>query len=97
VTCFDVARTGEDIVKRSRGGASTRFTGPPVDAEPLAAGQRLRDVRVDRLGTVLDFACQYSHPKAPPVFSYLVKWDDGQIQAISEGALAPNNGIEPVD
>jgi hypothetical protein len=65
--------------------------------ERLETGQKIRDVRLSRVGIVLDYARQYSHPKAQPVYSYLVRWEDGQVQAISEGALAPGCGVEPLD
>jgi hypothetical protein len=45
----------------------------------------------------LDYACQYAHPKADPVYSYLIKWDDGQVQALSEAAVGGPFGIEPLD
>ena len=72
---------------------------PPSEpiSDQLASGQKLRDVRLSRQGVVLDSACQYTHPKAQPVYSYLVRWEDGQVQAISEGALAPGSGVELVD
>jgi len=44
---------------------------------------------------VLEHACQYSHPKADPVYSYLIRWEDGQVSAISEGALSQT--VELVD
>ena len=62
----------------------------------LEAGQKIRD-RDDNVGVVLDFACQYAHPKAQPVYSYLVRWKDGQIQAITEAAFAGADGFELVD
>jgi hypothetical protein len=62
----------------------------------LEAGTTLRDRRADRLGTVLDVACQYAHPKAEPVYNYLVRWDDGQVEAISEAALDGTHDLELV-
>lgn len=66
-------------------------------SEPLPSGQKIRD-RVDRrFGVVMDHACQYAHPKAAPVYSYLVRWQDGQVQALSEAAFNMRDGVEPVD
>jgi len=75
----------------------SRFRPRDPGPEPLEEGQKLHDVRDDRYGVVLDAARQYSHPKAAPVYSYLVKWDDGEIQAISEAALAEGHGLELID
>lgn len=61
----------------------------------LGVGDEIHDSQDSRAGVVLDTACQYSHPKAQPVYSYLVRWDDGQVQAISEAALSPEFGLEP--
>ncbi len=63
-----------------RGRTSTR-------SEPIENGRKVRDNRDQQDGTILDHACQYAHPKADPVYSYLIRWDDGQVQAISEAAL----------
>lgn len=68
---------------------------PPI--ETLDVGQKIRDPRAKRTGVVLDLARQYSHPKAHPVHNYLVRWEDGQVEAISESALGPSPGIEPID
>ena len=65
--------------------------------EPLAVGREIRDVKDRKNGVVVDSACQYAHPKARPVYNYLVRWEDGQIQAISEGALSRDYGLETVD
>jgi hypothetical protein len=45
----------------------------------------------------VDYACQYAHPKAQPVYNYLIRWQDGQIQAITETALAREFGLDLVD
>jgi hypothetical protein len=66
-------------------------------ADRLEAGQHVHDPRAQQDGVVLDYACQYAHPKADPVYSYLIKWDDGQIQAVSEAAVGGPFGIEPLD
>jgi len=94
-----IERVGEEMpMKRTKsGGTPSRIRDRPSQAERLETGQKIRDVRQSRHGIVLDFACQYSHPKAQPVYSYLIRWEDGQVQAISEGALAPGCGMEPVD
>lgn len=65
--------------------------------ETLEAGTRVRDTRQNVVGVVLDSACQYSHPKADPVYSYLVRWEDGQVHAISEGAFGHGAGFEVLD
>ena len=80
--------------KPPRGGSS--FPRRPRTIEPLEAGRRIRDTRAEREGEVLDHACQYAHPKADPVYNYLVRWDDGQITAISEMALE-GHGLEVID
>jgi hypothetical protein len=42
----------------------------------------------------MDCACQYAHPKAQPVYNYLIRWEDGQVQAFTETALAKQFGLE---
>jgi hypothetical protein len=80
---------------RERGSESSRGHGAGA-AVQLETGGQLRDRRSDRLGTVLDVACQYAHPKAEPVYNYLVRWDDGQIEALSQAALDGTHGLEVV-
>lgn len=63
----------------------------------LAAGQKVRDPRDHSLGVVLDHACQYAHPKAQPVYSYLIRWQDGQVRAVTEAAFQGEGGLELVD
>jgi len=65
--------------------------------DKLEAGQKVRDVRSNSVGVVLDHACQYAHPKADPVYSYLIRWEDGQVQALSESAFDGDNGYEILD
>lgn len=84
-------------MKRSREGAAGKRGGRPRTREPLEVGQSIRDVRERRTGIVLERACQYAHPKADPVYNYLIRWQDGQVQAINESALAREYGLEPVD
>ena len=84
-------------MKRSRGGSSDRPDRGEAKSEPLPAGQKIRDSRERRVGVILDHACQYSHPKAPPVYSYLVRWEDGQVQAFTEAAIGHAHGLELVD
>jgi hypothetical protein len=63
---------------------------------PLENGARVRDRTGDAIGVVLDHACQYAHPKAPPVFAYLIRWQDGQVTSLSEVAFN-GQGYEVVD
>ena len=63
----------------------------------LAAGQKVRDVQDNSVGIVLDYACQYAHPKAQPVYSYLIRWQDGQVRAVSEAAFQGDHGLELID
>ena len=65
--------------------------------EPLEAGQKIRDVQTNNVGVILDHACQYAHPKADPVYSYLVRWEDGQVNALSETAFSGSHGYEIID
>ena len=69
----------------------------PLPVEALDVGQKVRDLRERKEGVVLDMAPQYSHPKAEPVHNYLVRWDDGHVEAISETAIGRSPGIEPID
>lgn len=75
---------------RDRAGANR---GP----RPLETGTQLRDGRGDRIGTVLEVACQYAHPKAEPVYNYLVRWDDGQVEAFTEAVLDGSHELEIVE
>lgn len=69
----------------------------PRSSEPLEAGREIRDVRENKTGVILESACQFAHPKAKPVYNYLVRWQDGQVQAINEAALAREFGLEVLD
>jgi hypothetical protein len=64
---------------------------------PIEVGRKIRDNGSNRTGLILDYACQYAHPKAEPVYNYLVRWDDGQIQAFSSAALEGRYGLELLD
>ena len=75
----------------------SRNSGRPRKRAPLGQGRRIRDQQEARTGVVLDHACQYAHPKAQPVYSYLIRWDDGQVQALSETALRGGFGLRVVD
>ena len=65
------------------------------ESKELVAGQKVRDVHGKSTGVVLDFACQYAHPKAKPVYSYLIRWQDGQVNAVTEAAF--QGDLELVD
>jgi hypothetical protein len=69
----------------------------PGSVKSFEAGQKVRDGVEDRSGIILDVACQYAHPKAQPVFSYLIRWQDGQVQALSEHAFSGERALEPVE
>jgi len=84
-------------MKRPPGSSRYRSDTRATPSEPLPAGQKIRDSHDRRVGVILDHACQYSHPKAPPVYSYLIRWEDGQIQAFSEAAIGNPHGLELVD
>ena len=65
--------------------------------ERLETGQKIRDVQTNTVGVIVDFACQYAHPKADPVYSYLVRWEDGQVNALTESAFHGSHGYEIID
>ncbi len=64
---------------------------------PLEQGQKVRDTQNSNIGVVLEYACQYAHPKADPVYSYLIRWQDGQVQAVTEAAFQGSHGLKLVD
>ena len=63
----------------------------------LEPGQKVRDANDKTEGVILDYACQYAHPKAQPVYSYLVRWADGQVRAYTETAFFGDERLELVD
>ena len=65
--------------------------------ERLEEGQKVRDSQNNGTGVVLEYACQYAHPKADPVYSYLIRWQDGQVQAVTETAFDGSAGLRVVD
>ena len=86
--------TGRIVQDKGDGVRRSRDTD---EAQDLQAGQKLRNRQSDMLGEILESACQYAHPKADPVYSYLIRWQDGQIQALSEGAFQGDYGVEIID
>ena len=78
---------GQTIVEK----IATRY------AVALEPGQKVRDVNDRSEGVVLEFACQYAHPKARPVYNYLIRWHDGQVCAVTEAAFGGDRGLEPID
>jgi hypothetical protein len=85
------------VQKRSKGRPGPRKARSPIPEGPLEAGTTIRDIRENKTGVIMEFACQYAHPKAQPVYNYLVRWQDGQVQAINETALTRDHGLELVD
>lgn len=83
--------------KRRGGGSDGRFRKRGPRPPKLEAGQRLLDPDSEQIGVVLEFACQYAHPKAAPNYAYLVRWEDGQVNAVTEQALLGERGLKPVE
>ena len=92
-----MARRDDSNVKGGRHSGPSRPRGGGNSDGPLEVGRKVRDNGADRTGTILDFACQYAHPKAEPVYNYLIRWDDGQIQAFTSVVLEGRYGFELVD
>jgi hypothetical protein len=84
---------------KNKGGRppSAHSSGSGPRYEPLSAGRRVRDLQLQREGAIVDVACQYAHPKADPVYNYLIRWDDGQVQAFGASAFEAGHGLEPID
>jgi len=70
--------------------------GIPLPELEIHPGMRIRDHVLRREGTVLDTACQYPHPQARPILQYLIRWEDGQVLAHSEGAFRRGGTLEVV-
>ena len=92
-----VARRDETDLRRGRHPGPSRPTGGGNSGGPIEVGRKVRDNSTNRTGAILDFACQYAHPKADPAYNYLIRWDDGQVQAISSIALEGRFGLELLD
>jgi hypothetical protein len=71
--------------------------GSQHEMDRLEAGQKIRDSQNNSTGVVLEYACQYAHPKADPVYSYLIRWQDGQVQAVTETAFDGSLGLQIID
>lgn len=67
------------------------------ESKRLGSGQKVRDPQDRNVGVILDSACQYAHPKAPPVYSYLIRWQDGQVHAVTEAAFQGGGALELID
>lgn len=83
--------------RRDKRESGPRTSRKPRTSEPLEVGREVRDLRENKTGVIVESACQYAHPKANPVYNYLVRWQDGQVQAINEAALAREFGLEVLD
>lgn len=79
---------------RNKGNSKGRREPRDREEERLPSGQKLRHLRNGATGQIVDSACQYAHPNAEPVFNYLVRWDDGQVSALTEFALGDRGEIE---
>jgi hypothetical protein len=79
--------------------AQHRSRGPRKKSEipVFDPGQKIRDLHGGREGVIVDIARQYSHPNAEPVHNYLVRWDDGTVEALNERAFTSNWGLEVLD
>ena len=71
--------------------------GSQHEMDRLEAGQKILDSQNNSTGVVLEYACQYAHPKADPVYSYLIRWQDGQVQAVTETAFDGSLGLQIID
>ena len=99
LACSEPGRYGTEgeRVKKQDEGRKVKTKQAARAVEKLTVGQKLFDTHGQQHGVVLDIARQYAHPKAAPVFSYLVKWDDGQVLAITDAALDSQRRYEIVD
>lgn len=85
------------MAKRSERGGGGRGRWRDGPKEPLPDGQKVFDSRTRRNGVILEHARQYTHPQAQPIYNYLIRWQDGQVEALSEDAFRGDHGIETVD
>ena len=93
--CYHSVEAKEDeMARRPQHGPRREST---TGRRPLPIGQKILDRRSERRGTIEESACQYAHPKADPVYNYLVRWEDGQVQAFTEFALDGSHGLELAD
>jgi len=81
------------MAKRTRGRQGSGGRGRSSRSVPLEVGQEVRDLHENKTGVVVDSACQYAHPKAQPVYNYLIRWQDGQVQAVTESAFGREFGL----
>ena len=86
-----------ELKKKGGRPSSAQPSGPGQRHDPLSVGQRVLDRQHEREGAIVDVACQYAHPKADPVYNYLIRWDDGQVQAFGASAFEAGHGLEPID
>ena len=82
-------------VKAQRSRGEGDGSGPAIP-HPLPDGAEVHESSTGRNGEVLEHACQYAYPQADPVYHYLIRWDDGQVQAVAEAAIGRGRGIEVV-
>ena len=87
---LELKKKGGRLPSAHPGGSAPRH-------ESLSVGQRVRDLQLKREGAIVDIACQYAHPKADPVYNYLIRWDDGQVQAFGAAAFESGHGLDPID
>ena len=97
--CWEAAAAGATMIATNGWPARPGAKGATMsrNGEPLEAGQKIRDIQTDTVGEIVEYACQYAHPKADPVYSYLVRWEDGQVNALSESAFNGSHGYEIID
>jgi hypothetical protein len=78
----------ESSRRHDQGGSGSRTP------RPIPDGTELFETSTGRRGEVLEHACQYAYPQADPVYHYLIRWDDGQVQALGEAAIGSGRGVE---
>ena len=87
---LQLGRNEGRVVRRQPAG---RKRGGPRVSETLEPGQKVRDANRDLVGVVLDRAGRYLHPRADPITVYLIRWDNGLVEALSEAAFQGDWGI----